>query len=265
MSKTATFIFFTLGLFLVLILTNPKEQAHRDAVRSKANTAFQKNLQQTQTDGGLEELGKGLGLLFGGLFIDKLVDNCVTSENYFLFSLTKVTIKEKTRTIGFGILGNIFISSEIDKTLKDFNNQDELEKEDKSSVADDIEKYDSSEQDGGNTSEIQKYEPFDDILSVSGILQVESITQRVPVDVFSDKDTNYTALVLHTDKSFILGVAPYSIETEMDKVIINSDVSEYDYLVNELVTLRARVSFAETSDKNHCAMTETIYSLKSKN
>lgn len=128
MSKITVYILLSIGLLLILVISNPKEQAHKDAVKSKVNSVFQKSLMKTESSDGIGEIGQGLGLLFGGLLIEKLVDNYITCDNYLLFSLTKAAINDEPRTIGFGFLGNVFISSEIKNVLNSsLNNKDKSE------------------------------------------------------------------------------------------------------------------------------------------
>jgi hypothetical protein len=125
MNTTTVYFLFSIGLAVALVLSNPKEQAHREAVKTKVNSVFRENMGNTDTIGDFEKFGKGLGFLFGGLVVEKLVDNYITCDNYVLFSLTKSTINNKTRTIGFGVLGNVFISSEIKTMLNDRSGGDE--------------------------------------------------------------------------------------------------------------------------------------------
>ena len=56
--------------------------------------------------------------MLGKSMINMIIDNAVTSSNYILFSTTEVTWEGNTKTVGIGILGNVFLSPEIDKALK---------------------------------------------------------------------------------------------------------------------------------------------------
>ena len=55
--------------------------------------------------------------MFAGTFIDKIVDQMITVDNYILFSVTKGSYGGNTRTIGFGAFGNVYITNEVDDAL----------------------------------------------------------------------------------------------------------------------------------------------------
>lgn len=59
-------------------------------------------------------IASSIGYMVGAALIKPMVEMCVTSKNYILFSLTKFTYDGKTRTVGIGAFGNVWIFSEID-------------------------------------------------------------------------------------------------------------------------------------------------------
>ncbi len=77
----------------------------------------------------LEDTGNAFGMAFGTVIINQLVENLVSTNNYILFSTTKVTLKGETKTIGFGVFGNVFLTSQLDKALNNglFKGNDEKE------------------------------------------------------------------------------------------------------------------------------------------
>lgn len=70
------------------------------------------------SDNGAKQFGSALGLMLGGVMLDRMIENMVSTDNYVLFSTTKITWEGETKLIGVGLFGNVFISSEIDEALK---------------------------------------------------------------------------------------------------------------------------------------------------
>ena len=115
MNNKKTTLLISFAFIIVLFITNPSEDKHIQEVKTKLKSAFKKEMSknlmnETSTD---KSFGSGLGLLFGDIFIDKLTDGLVSRDNYFLFSLTKAEYKGETKTIGFGVLGNVFVTDKI--------------------------------------------------------------------------------------------------------------------------------------------------------
>lgn len=116
MTRKQFYLVFTSVLVLILIFTNPNEENHIQSVKSKLKTAFKKKMSTEMIDddsNSMESLGKGLGLLLGDTFIDKMTDGFITRNNYLLFSTTIAEYKGDNKVIGFGILGNVFLSDKL--------------------------------------------------------------------------------------------------------------------------------------------------------
>jgi len=75
------------------------------------------NLSKTKNEWG--DTGEALGLMFSGVMIDGIINNLVSSDNYVLFSTTKITWEGKAKIVGFGAFGNVFISDELDKAMNE--------------------------------------------------------------------------------------------------------------------------------------------------
>lgn len=120
MSKPLLILILSLFTVLVLILTNPSEEMHKSAVKAKLTVYMQKQLKEqmpTMSAGG--RLLQGLGSLFSGTVVDQIISTGVTRSNYLLFSTTKFTYQGEPKTLGLGILGNVYLSSKIDEVLQD--------------------------------------------------------------------------------------------------------------------------------------------------
>lgn len=98
------------ALMLVAFLTNPKQEEHEKAVRSKAVTLLKQQV------GKQNEQAVDFGMqLFGNTLIDQFMQNHVKVENYYLFSLTKIRLDTKERIVGGGAFRYIWLSPKIDE------------------------------------------------------------------------------------------------------------------------------------------------------
>ncbi|MFD1602595.1 DUF4359 domain-containing protein [Flavobacterium artemisiae] len=103
-------------ILLITALTNPETEKHKEEVKLKMNAFLEKKMNNenpTQKAGGM------VGNALAQSMINMMVDNMVSSSNYIFFSTTNVTVEGKTKRIGFGLLGNIFLSGKIDEALKE--------------------------------------------------------------------------------------------------------------------------------------------------
>lgn len=76
---------------IVAILTNPNQDEHREFVKSRFNSYILESLKDksSKTNAQWADAGKTLGNMLGGLFVDQIINNLVSSDNYILFSTTK--------------------------------------------------------------------------------------------------------------------------------------------------------------------------------
>lgn len=114
--KTKQITLIVLGvLLLIAILTNPGKEVHKEEVKSKFTESYQKSLEANATsdNNGFEALGS----LLGTSLINALIENNVSCDNYVLFSITKITYKGESKSIGLGLLGNVFLSGKMDEVL----------------------------------------------------------------------------------------------------------------------------------------------------
>jgi hypothetical protein len=108
-------ILFLCIIVFIAILTNPNQESHREKVKMIFKNFYQKSLEENSLDedGGLAVLGNFLGTSL----INTLVDSAISSDNYVLFSLTKLTFEGEETVIGFGIFGNVFLSDKIEDSF----------------------------------------------------------------------------------------------------------------------------------------------------
>jgi short subunit fatty acids transporter len=108
-------------IVLVAVLTNPDQNRHKEVIKNKLITYLQKSIKKDQTKpkDKWEEAGQALGIMLGGMIVEKVLDNFMSTDNYIVFSTTKITWDGETRIIGIGAFGNVFITKELDKALNE--------------------------------------------------------------------------------------------------------------------------------------------------
>lgn len=100
-------LFILVVLAVAMFVTNPSEQQHVD-------NAFQILKERRLDDLGInaDYLTIGQGLL-GKEQMDNLLKKFITRKNYYFFSLTKIDLADKERTVGIGIFGHIFTIDDL--------------------------------------------------------------------------------------------------------------------------------------------------------
>jgi len=121
MKKNYAFTAITGLIILIAVITNPNQDRHKEVIKNKLNSYLQESMKESMKDSGndWEQAGKAIGVILGGAIIDKIVDNLVSTENYVLFSITKITWDGKTKIIGIGALGNVFLTKKLDESLNE--------------------------------------------------------------------------------------------------------------------------------------------------
>jgi hypothetical protein len=107
-------------ILLVLFLTNPAVEVHREEVKKMYSDKLSALVNENNNNVSIV-FGKDIAALIG----DRLIDNMVSRDNYILFSTTKITIFNKSITVGIGVLGKVFIK-DIDDVEQKINTQGSL-------------------------------------------------------------------------------------------------------------------------------------------
>ena len=119
--KTKHYVILGITLFMaILALTNPVQEIHKEKVRIKLNQFYEKEMakEDNAATNQFSQAGKSMGMILAKSMINMVIDNAVSSSNYILFSTTNVTWEGNTKTVGIGILWNVFLSSKIDEAIK---------------------------------------------------------------------------------------------------------------------------------------------------
>ena len=53
------------------------------------------------------------------MFFDNIIDKIIEIDNYVLFSITMIKIKEESKIIGYGAFNYIYLTKELRDKLKD--------------------------------------------------------------------------------------------------------------------------------------------------
>lgn len=109
------------AIILVAILTKPNHDRHKEVIKNKLNSYMQKSMKQnlTETDNVWAQAGQALGMMLGGALVDRIIDNLVCTDNYVLFSTTKISWEGETKVIGIGAFGNVFITNKLDEAMNE--------------------------------------------------------------------------------------------------------------------------------------------------
>jgi hypothetical protein len=97
------------------LVTNPSQDKHKLALKDKFISSISKEIENQEQKTGMEVLQ----LSVATIVIDNMINKTVTSTSYLLFSTTKIEIDGNEKTIGFGILGHVYLSNKIDEVLNE--------------------------------------------------------------------------------------------------------------------------------------------------
>lgn len=119
MKTSSGTLILTVVFSATALFTNPQPERHKEAVKSKLSAFMQQSMKEslTQTDNEWEQAGQALGMMLGGALVDRIVEELITSDNYLLFSTTRMHWDGESKVIGIGIFGNVFLSKDIDHAL----------------------------------------------------------------------------------------------------------------------------------------------------
>lgn len=103
--------FYILPLIIALLLSlNPSEQDHKEAMRK----TLYKQIEAKRDTIGIDEDMKAYYKRMDAIDSERAdieLEAAISRKNYYLFSLTKYRNKDnKTATVGFGVLGKVWIT-----------------------------------------------------------------------------------------------------------------------------------------------------------
>lgn len=119
-TTTAPIKYMLMAAFIAMaVFTNPQPERHKEAVKSKLSAFMQQSMKDglTQTDNEWEQAGQALGVMLAGALVDRIVQELITSDNYLLFSTTRMHWDGESKVIGIGLFGNVFLTDDLDNAL----------------------------------------------------------------------------------------------------------------------------------------------------
>lgn len=114
LSKKAIAGIIAAVVLIVMFVTVPKKDAHMTAISEKWT--------KQMIDDCKDEQEKSLCMALGGNMVNKVLTSKLEVSNYGLCSVGRIKGDKKTKTVSFGILGMVFVSSmdkeQLEKSVK---------------------------------------------------------------------------------------------------------------------------------------------------
>lgn len=110
MSKTRIFALLGVVILLAAVFTNPSKETINDKLTLKAKEILKKQMDYKHQDA----VDFGM-MLIGDQVVNEFVNNYTYTENYYIFSLTRINWNSEKIIIGGGAFGQVWISSKIDE------------------------------------------------------------------------------------------------------------------------------------------------------
>jgi hypothetical protein len=110
MSKTRIFALLGVVIMLTAVFTNPSKEKINDKLTLKAKEILKNKLDYEHKDA----VDFGM-MLFGDQVVKEFVNNYTHTDNYYLFSLTKINWNSEEVVIGGGAFSQVWISDKIDE------------------------------------------------------------------------------------------------------------------------------------------------------
>lgn len=128
------FIVSVVVVLALLVFTCPDTQDHKDALSDVITATVNEEVQQTTDSIHDDLLGKAFQAIskaFTGKVIDAAVDNLITVDNYFFFSVGKVHYANQDKVVSVGALKHIFTTDKntLKKAAEKYYNEAELKVE----------------------------------------------------------------------------------------------------------------------------------------
>lgn len=163
-SKTLWKIILGLVVFIILMLavTNPGADAHKEKVRTEVSKAVEKATATTDNN-FFSQAMRSVAKMMAGTVMDEAMDQLFQYHNYIICSKGTVEFDGKEHTVSFGILGKVYTMN-ADDMVKALEGADNLEVEemdssssdDTSSIDDTTSSSDDTSADEGFGAKVQK-------------------------------------------------------------------------------------------------------------
>lgn len=90
-----------IGIIVVAFMTNPEKETHIDKINEKLYDL----LPTGQKSSIIKDIGK--------LVSNQILEQLITVDNYYIFSVSKIEILGESETISYGAFGMVFFTDKI--------------------------------------------------------------------------------------------------------------------------------------------------------
>lgn len=180
-SKTLWKIILGLIVFIILMLavTNPGADAHKEKVRTEVSKAVEKATATTDNN-FFSQAMRSVAKMMAGTVMDEAMDQLFQYHNYIICSKGTVEFDGKEHTVSFGILGKVYTMN-ADDMVKALEMGDNLRIEESSSSSDD------SAMDGSSSTSVDENANTDDDNAGSDLQQKLEDKANKALDKAADK------------------------------------------------------------------------------
>lgn len=180
-SKTLWKIILGLVVFIILMLavTNPGADAHKEKVRTEVSKAVEKATATTDNNFFTQAM-RSVAKMMAGSVMDEAMDQLFQYHNYIICSKGTVEFDGKEHTVSFGILGKVYTMN-ADDMVKALEMGDNLRIEESSSSSDD------SAVDGSSSTSVDENANTDDNDASSDLQQKLEDKANKALDKAADK------------------------------------------------------------------------------
>lgn len=111
--KTKLFIFILLLITLAIaFFTNPDKEVHKEAIIVRSNQVIEEAIAERN-----DMVSSVAWQLTGKQFLSEFIDSNVTIEDYYLFSIQKVSWDGKSYPMGVGAFGKVYVSKHLNRDV----------------------------------------------------------------------------------------------------------------------------------------------------
>ena len=132
MNDKQLYLIISLGIVIVFTITNPSYDDHKREVTKMITKIVLEKEEKTESTNKWEALGSQLGAALGSKFIDTMLDNFFSVQNYIIFSVGIFERADDSNIISIGVLGNVFklkpeyLNLKSDSTLSNSSSKNQI-------------------------------------------------------------------------------------------------------------------------------------------
>lgn len=108
--KKVLSLVIVLAVALAAVVTNPNEEAHKEAVMKEMNNAIDTTIKD-KAGLGDNDISNGLSKIVSGIaskVLKPALSLSLTVDNYYVFSVGKIGLDDNPKTVSIGAFGHVF-------------------------------------------------------------------------------------------------------------------------------------------------------------